>query len=211
MAEAKKNIKGRIASLNTYHTDAYAIAVRNGYKGTEAEWVRSLVGKSAYELAVKHGYKGTETEWLYYLAAQANALAMEYANLAKTSEENAATSAEAAEKANEAAQALLNGLAITQETGDSRSLVMSQKAVTGELTLVKTDIKTLKDIATPERAAEVDRLSIRSVTSVTTTAEMDAILANATADDVGRAFIYTGTDNSIYELCALYVIKEESE
>lgn len=44
MAEAKKNIKGRIASLNIYHTDAYAIAVRNGYQGTEAEWLMSLVG-----------------------------------------------------------------------------------------------------------------------------------------------------------------------
>lgn len=67
MAEANKNIKGTIASLNTYHTDAYAIAVRNGYKGTEAEWVRSLVGKSAYEIAVLHGYEGTEEEWVAYI------------------------------------------------------------------------------------------------------------------------------------------------
>jgi hypothetical protein len=44
MAE-NKTIKGSIQSLNTYHTDAYAIAVRNGFEGTEAEWLESLKGE----------------------------------------------------------------------------------------------------------------------------------------------------------------------
>lgn len=44
---------------------AYDIAVKNGYKGTEAQWLESLKeGESAYDLAVKNGYEGTETEWL---------------------------------------------------------------------------------------------------------------------------------------------------
>lgn len=43
MAE-KQNIKGSITSFNTYHTDAYMIAVKNGFEGTEAEWLASLKG-----------------------------------------------------------------------------------------------------------------------------------------------------------------------
>ena len=50
---------------------AYEIAVTNGYKGTEAEWLASLAnGKSAYDLAVENGYEGTETEWLASLKGE---------------------------------------------------------------------------------------------------------------------------------------------
>lgn len=57
-------------------TSAYDIAVKNGFTGTEAEWLESLKGAdgadgqysgqgaSAYEIAVKNGFAGTETEWL---------------------------------------------------------------------------------------------------------------------------------------------------
>lgn len=44
---------------------AYELAVKNGYVGTEAQWLESLKqGESAYELAVKNGYVGTEEQWL---------------------------------------------------------------------------------------------------------------------------------------------------
>lgn len=43
---------------------AYDVAVRNGFVGTEAEWVESLKGDSAYDVAVKNGFTGTEAEWL---------------------------------------------------------------------------------------------------------------------------------------------------
>lgn len=58
---------------------AYEIAVKNGFTGTEAEWLASLKGEtgedgaagenginglSAYEVAVINGFVGTETEWL---------------------------------------------------------------------------------------------------------------------------------------------------
>ena len=43
---------------------AYQLAVENGYKGTETEWLNSISGKSAYELAVEKGYTGSEAEWL---------------------------------------------------------------------------------------------------------------------------------------------------
>jgi hypothetical protein len=44
MAE-NKTIKGSINSLNTYHTDAYMIAVREGFEGTVEEWLASLKGE----------------------------------------------------------------------------------------------------------------------------------------------------------------------
>ena len=40
-----ENLKGTIKAFNTYHTDAYAIAVKNGFEGTEAEWLESLKGE----------------------------------------------------------------------------------------------------------------------------------------------------------------------
>ncbi|WP_036256500.1 lipoprotein, partial [Mesoplasma syrphidae] len=41
---------------------AYQIAVRNGFEGTEEEWLESLIGKegkSAYDVAKENGFKGT--------------------------------------------------------------------------------------------------------------------------------------------------------
>ena len=58
---------------------AYELAVENGYKGTEFEWLASLAGEageagadgeSAYELAVKHGYAGSEEQWLKSLVGE---------------------------------------------------------------------------------------------------------------------------------------------
>lgn len=43
---------------------AYEVAVKNGYQGTEEEWLLTLNGKSAYQLAVELGYAGTEAQWL---------------------------------------------------------------------------------------------------------------------------------------------------
>lgn len=47
---------------------AYDIAVKNGFVGSESEWLASLqgsdTGKSAYEIAIEKGYDGSEDEWL---------------------------------------------------------------------------------------------------------------------------------------------------
>lgn len=46
---------------------AYEVAVANGFVGTEAQWLDSLVGAdglSAYEVAVANGFVGTEAQWL---------------------------------------------------------------------------------------------------------------------------------------------------
>lgn len=46
---------------------AYQVAVLNGYVGTQAQWLASLVGRSAYQIAVINGYVGTEQQWLLTL------------------------------------------------------------------------------------------------------------------------------------------------
>lgn len=46
---------------------AYQLAVKNGYTGTEEQWLSSITGvegKSAYQVAKEEGFEGTETEWL---------------------------------------------------------------------------------------------------------------------------------------------------
>ena len=80
-----------LASCGEAGESAYEIAVRNGFTGTEAEWLESLKGekgadgkdgaegaagadgadgadgangKTAYELAVDNGFTGTEAEWI---------------------------------------------------------------------------------------------------------------------------------------------------
>jgi hypothetical protein len=49
---------------------AYEIAVANGYVGTEAAWLVTLIGNegaSAYQVAVSEGYVGDEASWLLSL------------------------------------------------------------------------------------------------------------------------------------------------
>lgn len=46
---------------------AYQLAVKNGYEGTEEEWIagiRGVEGKSAYQVAKDGGFTGTQAEWL---------------------------------------------------------------------------------------------------------------------------------------------------
>lgn len=52
---------------------AYQIAVKNGYAGTEKEWIASITGvegKSAYEVAKETGYTGTKAEWIASLKGE---------------------------------------------------------------------------------------------------------------------------------------------
>lgn len=47
------------------------------------------------------------------------------------------------------------------------------------------------------------------VSEVATAEEMDAILANATAADVGCGYLYTGETTDTYESYCVYIIREE--
>jgi hypothetical protein len=63
MAE-NKNIKGSISNLSTYHTDAYMIAVKNGFEGTEAEWLASLKGPKGDAYVITEADKAEIVEYL---------------------------------------------------------------------------------------------------------------------------------------------------
>lgn len=51
-------LRGRLSPFNTFHTDAYAIAVKNGFEGTEAEWLYSLKGDKGETGKGEKGDKG---------------------------------------------------------------------------------------------------------------------------------------------------------
>lgn len=70
------NKKLRLDMLGAIALNAYQIAVKNGFVGTEQEWLESLIGPkgddgnpgdSAYELAQQEGYEGTLEDWLLSL------------------------------------------------------------------------------------------------------------------------------------------------
>lgn len=44
-ATTDKKLRGRINRLDTLYMSAYAIAVKNGFDGTEEEWLASLKGE----------------------------------------------------------------------------------------------------------------------------------------------------------------------
>lgn len=66
--------------LDSFKGDsAYEVAVRNGFEGTEQEWLDSLKGQDgwagevvdAYQVAVREGFEGTVTQWLESLKGKA--------------------------------------------------------------------------------------------------------------------------------------------
>lgn len=99
----------------------------------------AITGESAYEVAVRNGFEGTEEEWLTSLTNEVEekaAVALEAAEQAlqylETETANAranidAAEAEAVEHIEAMAEEVLN---VVQSTGDSETAVMSQKATT---------------------------------------------------------------------------------
>lgn len=64
-----QSLSGSADKINVIKGEsAYEIALLNGFKGTQAEWLESLNGKSAYETAVEGGFEGTEEEFAEILA-----------------------------------------------------------------------------------------------------------------------------------------------
>lgn len=59
-------LTGKINKVTFQIITAYGLAVKNGFKGTEEEWLTHL---SAYGIACKNGFEGTEEEWLTSLEA----------------------------------------------------------------------------------------------------------------------------------------------
>lgn len=73
--EVGKNIEDVLDVVMTgdFSKTAYDIAVKNGFVGSEQEWLASLKGeqgpeaKSVYDIAVSHGFVGDEQDWLNYI------------------------------------------------------------------------------------------------------------------------------------------------
>lgn len=64
-----KNYRTLASKLRVGKT-AYDIAVEEGFVGTEAEWLVTLVGESAYKTAVRLGqFVGTEAQWVQSFSA----------------------------------------------------------------------------------------------------------------------------------------------
>lgn len=59
-----QGVQGDRGTSGTNGESNYQIARRNGFTGTEAEWLLTQVGRNNYQLAVQDGYTGTLTEWL---------------------------------------------------------------------------------------------------------------------------------------------------
>jgi hypothetical protein len=53
-------LHGKTTAVKTFHTDAYLVAVRNGFEGTEEEWLASLKGEKGETGAT--GPKGEQGE-----------------------------------------------------------------------------------------------------------------------------------------------------
>lgn len=52
-ASSNNHLKGKINLIKFYAMSAYDIAVKNGFKGTEAEWLESLKGKSVTDKQIE--------------------------------------------------------------------------------------------------------------------------------------------------------------
>ncbi len=109
-----KNLQGTITAFNTYHTDAYMIAVKNGFEGTEAEWLESLTSR----VEEKASEAIVEAEQTIIRLSEASAEAVANVDDAEV---------KAVEHIESLAEQALN---IVQTTGDSTTAVMSQKATT---------------------------------------------------------------------------------
>lgn len=64
----EQGVQGDRGVSGTNGESNYQIARRNGFTGTEAEFIQGLVGKNNYELAVQNGFVGTLDDWLDELA-----------------------------------------------------------------------------------------------------------------------------------------------
>jgi len=69
-SQGDQGIQGDRGASGTNGESNYQIARRNGYTGTEAEWLLTQIGKDNYQLAVQDGYTGTLTQWLNEITHQ---------------------------------------------------------------------------------------------------------------------------------------------
>jgi hypothetical protein len=79
------SLRGKPGADGQDGASAYQLAQQQGYGGTQAAWLASLIGAagaSAYELARAAGYGGTMTQWLASLVGAAGLSAYDVAHAA---------------------------------------------------------------------------------------------------------------------------------
>lgn len=196
--ESEYVLTGTISKLEAIHGySAYEVAIINGFKGTQEEWLESLkgekgdkgdtgdtgekgdrgeTGESAYEVAMRYGYAGTEAEFYADLS-----LFDERATAAENSAANAAaseTAAEAAkiaaEKARDAASEIAGGdfASKTEAQGYADTAESNAKSYT--------DTK-IATIPTPDVSGQIATHN----TSETAHSDIRQAIAGLTAADVG--------------------------
>lgn len=64
----QQGIQGIPGAAGINGLSAYEIAFYvSGFRGTVEQWLLSLQGLSAYQVAVRNGFVGTEAQWIQYL------------------------------------------------------------------------------------------------------------------------------------------------
>ena len=132
-----------------YYITAYGIAVKHGFKGTEEEWLESLVGKA---VEIRYNDVTNVLEWSYAgedvwtellsledLQTEIVAQTLAQAEAAKQAAQNAQTAAEAAQSAAEAAQ---------QEAEQNAGITQADASIT------QTNVQLTQEAKTAAEAAQ---------------------------------------------------------
>lgn len=132
-----------------YYITAYGIAVKHGFKGTEEEWLESLVGKA---VEIRYNDVTNVLEWSYAgedvwtellsledLQTEVVAQTLAQAEAAKQAAQNAQTAAEAAQSAAEAAQ---------QEAEQNAGITQADASIT------QTNVQLTQEAKTAAEAAQ---------------------------------------------------------
>lgn len=132
-----------------YYITAYGIAVKHGFKGTEEEWLESLVGKA---VEIRYNDVTNVLEWKYDgsdvwtellsledLQTEVVAQTLAQAEAAKQAAQNAQTAAEAAQSAAEASQ---------QEAEQNAGITQADASIT------QTNVQLTQEAKTAAEAAQ---------------------------------------------------------
>lgn len=179
-----------------YYITAYGIAVKHGFKGTEEEWLESLVGKA---VEIRYNDVTNVLEWSYAgedvwtellsledLQTEVVAQTLAQAEAAKQAAQNAQTAAEAAQSAAEAAQ---------QEAEQNAGITQADASIT------QTNVQLTQEAkAAAEAAQQAAQNAQQAAEAAGTDAEESATLSKSWA--VGGTGTRPGEDTNNAEYWA---------
>ena len=179
-----------------YYITAYGIAVKHGFKGTDEEWLESLVGKA---VEIRYNDVTNVLEWSYAgedvwtellsledLQTEIVAQTLAQAEAAKQAAQNAQTAAEAAQSAAEAAQ---------QEAEQNAGITQADASIT------QTNVQLTQEAKTAAEAAQQAAQNAQQAAEAAgTNAEESATLSKSWA--VGGTGTRPGEDTNNAEYWA---------